>query len=158
MDYHIEKTVVSLSLLKASGQPKVLIMSETPANLTKLHETHLATLRCTFSIFVCLHGGLTFQSRTMIFSHVWMKPALRGFNCVLLKDTTRLRLWGANPGPLDSESDVLPLPLFQSGQGLVFCMRVPYGSSIFHLRPGKCIVSHLFHTEWFGLDISTDKI
>ena len=27
----------------------------------------------------------------------------------MLKDTTRCRLWGWNPGPLDSESDALPL-------------------------------------------------
>ena len=30
-------------------------------------------------------------------------------SCVLLKDTKRSRLWGSNPGPLDSESDALPL-------------------------------------------------
>ena len=29
--------------------------------------------------------------------------------CVLLKDTTRCRLWGSNQGPLNSESDALPL-------------------------------------------------
>ena len=27
----------------------------------------------------------------------------------MLKDTTRCRLWGSNPGPLDLESDALPL-------------------------------------------------
>ena len=32
-----------------------------------------------------------------------------GSYCVLLKDTTRCRLWGSNPGPLDLESDTLPL-------------------------------------------------
>ena len=29
--------------------------------------------------------------------------------CVLLKDTIHCCLWGSNPGPLDSESDALPL-------------------------------------------------
>ena len=48
---------------------------------------------------------------TFFFSHVGTEPTLPGFNqlvrseCVLLKDTTRWRLWGSNPGPLDSESD-----------------------------------------------------
>ena len=31
-----------------------------------------------------------------------------GSQCVLLKDTTRCRLWGSNPGPLNSVSDALP--------------------------------------------------
>ena len=32
-----------------------------------------------------------------------------GSLCFLLKDPTRCRLWGSNPGPLDSESDALSL-------------------------------------------------
>ena len=32
-----------------------------------------------------------------------------GSYCVLLRDTTRRRMWGSNPGPLDSESDALTL-------------------------------------------------
>ena len=44
--------------------------------------------------------------------------------CVLLKDTTRCRLWGSNPGPLDSESNALPqrhrAPL-QCAFGVIHC-------------------------------------
>ena len=32
-----------------------------------------------------------------------------GSKCALLKDTTRCRIWGSNPGPLDSEFDALPI-------------------------------------------------
>ena len=37
-----------------------------------------------------------------------------GSQCVLLKDTTRCRLWGSNPGPLDS--GLLNYVLFSDAQ------------------------------------------
>ena len=37
-------------------------------------------------------------------------------------------------------------------------MRIPYGSSVFQLRPHKCIICHLSHAGMFCSDVSSDKI
>ena len=40
----------------------------------------------------------------------------------MLKDTTQCRLWGSNPGPLDSEFDAQPLCLRRNLHILCMCM------------------------------------
>ena len=62
----------------------------------------------------CLYWGLTSQST--IFQSCrdgaiasWVLTSTLGRKCVLLKDTTRWPLWESTSGPLDSESDGLPL-------------------------------------------------
>ena len=63
-------------------------------------------------LFVCLIWFLTSQSTRFQLCQdrsSWVEQELSKDKCVLLKDTTQLRWWDLEPGPLCLESSTLPL-------------------------------------------------